>query len=354
MAGGIQDLWYLKDGKTPSKRHGQGARWRVRWAGTTTSFRTKTAAENHWRAITDGAITPSGVTVGDLLVRWKRGKAGLSKRGYRACVDAAATVGDGWWSTPAQQVSRPEIQEWIAGLTVERRQRGTDGVVRTTTEPASASTRQKAIQALRGALQIAVDTGQLADNPADGVTAGGQVVRDHHYLTMSELRELADASGHYRPMILTLGTTGIRIGEAVNLQVRDVDVDRARIRVRSATTKTRTFREVPVASKVLGLLDVDRSGFESLFVTPRAKPVLIDNWRARVWREIAPGYLRIHDLRHTAASLAIASGADVKAVQRMLGHKSAAMTLDLYGHLWDQGLDAVADRLDLMLGDLAS
>jgi integrase len=43
--------------------------------------------------------------------------------------------------------------------------------------------------------------------------------------------------------------------------------------------------------------------------------------------------MRIHDLRHTCASLAIASGADVLVLQRMLGHASAAMSLDRYGHL---------------------
>lgn len=53
-----------------------------------------------------------------------------------------------------------------------------------------------------------------------------------------------------------------------------------------------------------------------------------------------------HKLRHTAASLAIAAGADVKVVQTMLGHKSAVMTLDLYGHLWPDRLDEVADRLE--------
>ena len=54
-----------------------------------------------------------------------------------------------------------------------------------------------------------------------------------------------------------------------------------------------------------------------------------------------------HELRHTAASLAIASGADVKVVQQMLGHKSATMTLDLYGHLFGDRLDEVADALDV-------
>ncbi|MCW2539469.1 MAG: Integrase [Frankiales bacterium] len=51
-----------------------------------------------------------------------------------------------------------------------------------------------------------------------------------------------------------------------------------------------------------------------------------------------PG-LRPHELRHTAASLAIAAGADIKVVQKMLGHKSATMTLDQYGHLFDDRLE---------------
>jgi integrase len=52
------------------------------------------------------------------------------------------------------------------------------------------------------------------------------------------------------------------------------------------------------------------------------------------------------ELQHTAASLAIASGANVKVVQQMLGHKSATVTLDQYGHLFGDDLDAIADRLD--------
>jgi integrase len=58
-----------------------------------------------------------------------------------------------------------------------------------------------------------------------------------------------------------------------------------------------------------------------------------------------PGF-HPHALRHTAASLAIASGADVKVVEQMLGHKSATMTLDQYGHLYGDRLDIVADAMD--------
>ena len=59
-------------------------------------------------------------------------------------------------------------------------------------------------------------------------------------------------------------------------------------------------------------------------------------------------HLTPHGLRHTAASLAIAAGANVKVVQQMLGHKTASMTLDLYGHLFPDQLDDVADRLDVI------
>jgi len=53
-----------------------------------------------------------------------------------------------------------------------------------------------------------------------------------------------------------------------------------------------------------------------------------------------------HDLRHTAASLAVSAGANIKVLQKMLGHKSAAMTLDVYADLFDEDLDMVAVRLD--------
>jgi Phage integrase family len=74
------------------------------------------------------------------------------------------------------------------------------------------------------------------------------------------------------------------------------------------------------------------------------------NFRRRVFdpavEAVGLSGLAPSDLRHTAASLAIAAGANVKAVQRMLGHASAAMTLDVYAGLFGEDLDEVADRLD--------
>jgi integrase len=58
----------------------------------------------------------------------------------------------------------------------------------------------------------------------------------------------------------------------------------------------------------------------------------------------------MHVLRHSAAARMIASGWSAKAVQQILGHGSAAFTLTVYGHLFDDDLDALADALDGSFG----
>lgn len=61
------------------------------------------------------------------------------------------------------------------------------------------------------------------------------------------------------------------------------------------------------------------------------------------------GHVDTYTLKHTAVSMAIAAGADVYAVQRMCGHADASATLNVYGHLWDEGLDAIPSALDTYL-----
>jgi len=61
----------------------------------------------------------------------------------------------------------------------------------------------------------------------------------------------------------------------------------------------------------------------------------------------------VHELRHTAASLMIASSANFKTVQAQLGHKTATMTLDQYGHLFPDDLDGVADKMDDLISGCA-
>ena len=99
-----------------------------------------------------------------------------------------------------------------------------------------------------------------------------------------------------------------------------------------------------------------------MFTGQRGEVLRNSNWRARVFApaveicqredETFPA-ITPHDLRHTAASLAISAGANVKAVQRMLGHAKASMTLDVYADLFDTDLDAVAVELDAAIRAVA-
>ena len=95
-----------------------------------------------------------------------------------------------------------------------------------------------------------------------------------------------------------------------------------------------------------------RGAEQLVFPAPEGGYLRRENFRKRAWGPavlaagVAP--LRFHDLRHTCASLAIVAGADVKVLQRMLGHASAALTLDRYGHLLPGQAESVADRLDAM------
>lgn len=142
--------------------------------------------------------------------------------------------------------------------------------------------------------------------------------------------------------------------------VRSVSERSGRLRVKA--TKTERHRDVPVPPKLLADLEraaAGRGRDEPLLPARRGgiprHSRFHDRWAAalvrldaeRAERELPPWWagLRVHDMRHTAASLMIRSGADVKMVQRALGHATATMTLDLYSHLWDGGMDDLAARM---------
>ena len=110
---------------------------------------------------------------------------------------------------------------------------------------------------------------------------------------------------------------------------------------------------MPVPRFLADLLAVEVAGKapgELVFTSLLGKPLRNLNFRRDVFDHAAVeaglGGLTPHELRHTAASLAVSSGANVKAVQRMLGHASAAMTLDVYSGVFDDDLDGLADRMD--------
>lgn len=121
------------------------------------------------------------------------------------------------------------------------------------------------------------------------------------------------------------------------------------------------MREVPLPEFLIGDLERlvdDRAEDEFVFQCVRGGGVMRVASFSRAFKRasaiVGVPDLHPHSLRHTAASLAIAAGADVKVVQHMLGHASATMTLDLYGHLFDDRLDEVAEAMNNARNDWQS
>jgi len=160
-----------------------------------------------------------------------------------------------------------------------------------------------------------------------------------------------------------LAYCGLRWSEAIALRVADVEFLRRRLSVSVSAvevgarhavgpTKGRKARSVPVATFVLDELSVKCRGKapgELVFPGPAGgylpRPKSVGGWFAAAVTKARVQKITPHDLRHTCASLAITAGVNVLALQRMLGHASAKMTLDTYADLFDDDLDAVAVTL---------
>jgi integrase len=226
-------------------------------------------------------------------------------------------------------------------------------------------------------MELAVRDKRIPSNPATGVRLPRVAKADKRFLTVEELHRLTDAAAQYpipevgeqyRALVLVLGFCGLRWGEVAALRVKRVDLLRRRLTVAESVTevsgrltwgtpKSHQARSVPIPRSLVTLLTevVARKGPDDLvFTTWRGKPLRNLNWRRDVFDPAAIDAglegLTPHELRHTAASLAVASGAKIKSVQAMLGHASAAMTLDVYAGLFDDDLDGVADRMDALPG----
>ncbi len=254
-----------------------------------------------------------------------------------------------WGSVPLSSVTHSSITAWVAGLTDA-------GLA-----PASVRPAHRVMSLL---LSSAVKDNRIARNAANGVRLPRSAQPPKRYLTHEQVAGLADAAGDHGLLIRVLAYTGLRFGELAALRVSRVDLMRRRpiiaesvTEVRSeavfGTPKTQEQRSVPIPRIIADALAVHMAGKaqdDFLFTAPAGGVPRLMNFRRRCFDPAARAAglegVTPHELRHTAASLAVSAGANVKAVQRMLGHKSAAMTLDVYSGLFDDDLDAVAERLD--------
>jgi integrase len=307
---------------------------------------------------TDPAL--SAVTFGAIAEKWLGTKAHRSAKtvaGYRSLLDTL--VLPRWRDVALRDVQFEDLQVWITGLSV-------DGSVRFEGKGLSASRVRQTHQLMGAVMKFAVRSKHLAANPADGVELPRLPQIEQRYLTHEQLHRLAVASGRLRTFVLTLGYCGLRFGEAAALRVADVDVTAHRIRVRRSVTyvrktglvdgptKNHTSRTVPVPAFVARLLETEMAGHDRdalVFASSRNNEYLTLGQARYAFQKATAAVegsdgVRLHDLRHTCASLAIRSAANVKVVQKLLGHKTATLTLDRYGHLYQDDLEAVAVAFD--------
>ena len=126
-----------------------------------------------------------------------------------------------------------------------------------------------------------------------------------------------------------------------------------------STAKNHERRSVPFPAFLTAQLAaamVGKARGDLVFTSPEGQVLRVSSYRPRVFNDAvkvcqgqSDGFPKVtpHDLRHAAASLAISAGANVKSVQLMLGHKSAALTLDTYADLFPDDLEAVAEALNV-------
>lgn len=236
-------------------------------------------------------------------------------------------------------------------------------------EGLSASRIRQAHSLMSSTLGAAVRSQMIQTNPAEGVSLPRRIRNPMLFLSPPEVERLAyEIPKEHQTLIWTLAYTGIREGEATALRRERVNpLLRELVVAESATdvhgrkmftsTKNHETRTVALPSFLSEMLNDHLSMFVSpdsdalVFTSTVGTAINWSNFRRRVWKpavlraQLDPA-LRIHDLRHTAASILIAQDCQAKVVQEHLGHKSIIITMDRYGHLYPEDRSKVSDALD--------
>lgn len=254
---------------------------------------------------------------------------------------------------PLSRIRPIDVQEWIA---------------RMQNSGLSPSRIRQAANLLGSILKAAIDEEMITRNPCASVRLPRMRHREMAFFTAEQVECIAaETAAPYDVLVYVLAYTGIRFGEAAALRRNDCALDRARLRVDESLAevngrlffgapKTHQSRYVVLAPFLVAMLrrhlgdHVADHEDSFVFTAPTGGPLRYGNFARRVWKPALDragiGSTGLHALRHTCASLLIAHGAPIKAVQAQLGHRSAELTLDRYGHLYPDQMDVLAARLE--------
>lgn len=244
----------------------------------------------------------------------------------------------------------------------------------------SKRTVEKTHAVLHRAMDQAMHWGLTARNPTELVSPPRPVRREMTALTGSQFRQLLQVTegSRWYPLWVLLGTSGLRVGEALGLMWKDVDMDAGRLAVRH------TLQRQPGMGFFLGPTKTEKSrrtvylsGFARKALEQQREHQYRSQRISRRWFEtglvftnqngeaVGPGgvnraldealenaglpHVRVHDLRHTTASLLLEAGVHPKVVQDLLGHSTIQLTLDTYSHVTPALHREAARTMDLVL-----
>jgi integrase len=213
----------------------------------------------------------------------------------------------------------------------------------------SAGTSNRHYSLLSRMFNLAIEWGFLEKNPCKGVKKLKEAGGKERYLNKDELKRFLQALDNSSQTVSTYAIrfllfTGTRMSEALNLLWENVDIENGTALIpdtKGGRARTITLNELAI--QVLVDMQTFKTG-KYVFPGKKANTHLTSPKRIfeSVKKEAGIKGFRIHDLRHTFASIAVNNGATLYEVQRLLGHHSSTMT-QRYAHLSDQ---AVKDATD--------
>jgi integrase len=289
----------------------------------------------------------------DWAQQWFNTKAGCTPKtleGYESLLNKWILPHFG--RTRINDIRHIHVEEWIATM----HEAGL-----------SASRMLQARALLSSTLKAAVRNQMIPSNPAEGSSIPRKSRKPMRFLSPSEAHTLVNAMPEpHKTMILTLAYTGMRQGELTALRRRRVNLLRKEIVIAESATdvrgrkvfgepKNRQARSIEIPAFLIEpmarqLQSANTHPNSLVFTSTSDTPMDWSNFRKRVWipavEQAGVSPLRMHDLRHTAASILIAQGCQPKFVQEHLGHSSITVTMDRYGHLYPEARTEVADAFD--------
>ena len=225
------------------------------------------------------------------------------------------------------------------------------------------STVKKIFETLAAPLRVAVDYGRIQVSPVHKINLPPIGIQEQRFLEPWEVNKLAEAiTPHYELLVRFAAETGLRISEIGGLQGGDYQPSNRTISVKRQLLKgsypliysepktSAGFRSLTLTEQLAERLDsLNVAGENPIFTSPGGSFLDETNFRGRHFypavKKAGLGHVRIHDLRHTAISLWIYSGASIKNVTERAGIASVATAFDRYGHLYKNEDRELAERL---------